>query len=422
MSDFDREKLDAMCLEYKCPDGFEEIFIHETFNHKGLLALAFNLGGVSGIVNSKDKHFMVFTHIEEILTPDAAKNYSKNGFIIREDQEHISVVRRILKCLKGENARNTWKNHVKYYSNKDTKDKFNADTAIICSLILPEHLYYQDIYSYCKVLIIHKKGRGYLPLFCFYDDKAVKNLTGYMTAVESMFRYRDCTQPLYSQPHLSNFATVTDTVITVAHGNKPVKIKNSIPSDAVTLFDGGDISKWENVKGGDADWTVEDGVLKTNAIVNNIQTRQKFGDCQLHLEWKGDASFNTVNSFSFSYILFQKQYEVVMMPGDNETSVNFSGNLLNKSAIISAYDRECEWQVFDIVFIAPRFSIDGKLEKQARLTVFLNGILVQYDVPVEPPTDIKQYPAHAELPLELVKSKGFSFKNIWIREFKTDDK
>ena len=36
-----------------------------------------------------------------------------------------------------------------------------------------------------------------------------------------------------------------------------------------------------------------------------------------------------------------------------------------------------QWQAYDIVFHAPHFSADGKVQKPATATVLLNGVLVQ---------------------------------------------
>ena len=53
------------------------------------------------------------------------------------------------------------------------------------------------------------------------------------------------------------------------------------PADAVVLFDGKDTSKWEPV--GKTMWPVEDGTLVDTD--NDIQTKDKFKDFQLHLEF-----------------------------------------------------------------------------------------------------------------------------------------
>ncbi|HNT33915.1 MAG TPA: DUF1080 domain-containing protein, partial [bacterium] len=56
------------------------------------------------------------------------------------------------------------------------------------------------------------------------------------------------------------------------------------PSDAVVLFDGTDLSKWTG-KEGVAKWKVENGYMEVVPKTGDIETREHFGDCQLHLEW-----------------------------------------------------------------------------------------------------------------------------------------
>ncbi|HJZ96460.1 MAG TPA: DUF1080 domain-containing protein, partial [Candidatus Solibacter sp.] len=56
------------------------------------------------------------------------------------------------------------------------------------------------------------------------------------------------------------------------------------PSDAVVLFDGKDLSKWQSGRGGAAQWKIADGYMEVNKT-GNIRTRDKFGDFQLHLEF-----------------------------------------------------------------------------------------------------------------------------------------
>jgi hypothetical protein len=59
------------------------------------------------------------------------------------------------------------------------------------------------------------------------------------------------------------------------------------PSDAIVLFDGGDLSKWKSKKdGGPARWKVSNGVFTVEKGTGDISTIQKFGDYQLHIEWR----------------------------------------------------------------------------------------------------------------------------------------
>ena len=62
--------------------------------------------------------------------------------------------------------------------------------------------------------------------------------------------------------------------------------RRKAPSDAVVLFDGKDLSKWKSQKGGGpAPWKVEGGYFEVAKGTGGIQTKDGFGDCQLHVEW-----------------------------------------------------------------------------------------------------------------------------------------
>jgi len=81
-----------------------------------------------------------------------------------------------------------------------------------------------------------------------------------------------------------------------------------------------------------------------------------------------------------------------------------------------------EWQVYDIVFQAPRFNEGGTLSRPARMTVLLNGVLIQNNVALWGPTEyigLPQYKEHGIAPLMLqshVAVSQVSFRNIWVRE------
>ena len=60
----------------------------------------------------------------------------------------------------------------------------------------------------------------------------------------------------------------------------------SAPSDATVLFDGTDLSMWASSAGGPAEWRLEDGVMTVAPGAGGIETRQAFGDVQLHIEWR----------------------------------------------------------------------------------------------------------------------------------------
>src|SRR5215475_5931438 len=65
----------------------------------------------------------------------------------------------------------------------------------------------------------------------------------------------------------------------------PASPPSAAPSDAIILFDGRDLSKWEPQT-----WKVQDGYVEVVPGTGDIATREKFGDVQLHLEWATPAT------------------------------------------------------------------------------------------------------------------------------------
>src|SRR5690606_34688641 len=63
------------------------------------------------------------------------------------------------------------------------------------------------------------------------------------------------------------------------------------PSDAIVLFDGKNLDAWKSVgKGGPAPWKVENGVFTIVPKSGGIETRESFGDVQVHLEWRSPTA------------------------------------------------------------------------------------------------------------------------------------
>jgi hypothetical protein len=198
------------------------------------------------------------------------------------------------------------------------------------------------------------------------------------------------------------------------------------PSDAVILFDGKDLSKWKSQKdGGPAGWKVEVGYFEVTKGTGGIETRDGFGDCQLHIEWMSPAppvgeSQDRGNSGVFLMGLYEVQ---VLDSYQSKTYADGQAGALygQYPPLVNATRKPGEWQTYDIVFDAPRFDKDGKLLRPGRATVFLNGILVQNAQELTGPTAHKArppYKAHpAKLPLGLQDhSHPVRFRNIWIRE------
>lgn len=203
----------------------------------------------------------------------------------------------------------------------------------------------------------------------------------------------------------------------------PGKTPGSAPSDAITLFDGSNLSKWVNEKGDRPQWSVRDGVLSVNPGTGGIKTKEHFGDCQLHIEFRSpDPENHNGQNRGNSGIFLMSQYEVQVLDGDNnDTYVNgMVGSVYKQvSPLANAYTENGEWQVYDIYWKAPRFSTGGMLESAAMITVVLNGIVVQNNYILKghtPYIGLPEYNAHGRLPLMLQDhGTAVSFRNIWIR-------
>ncbi|MDR1335218.1 MAG: DUF1080 domain-containing protein [Tannerella sp.] len=198
----------------------------------------------------------------------------------------------------------------------------------------------------------------------------------------------------------------------------------SAPSDAIVLFDGKDFSQWESVKGGEVKWKLADNAMTVVEQTGSIQTRQSFGDCQLHIEWRIPANVaGEGQNRGNSGIFLQKQYEIQVLDSYNNLNKTYvdgrAGSIYTQSPpLVNASLQAGEWQTYDVVYRAPRFNADGKVEIPAGITVFHNGVLIQNHFVIEGTTYNKNgYNPHYKAPLELQDhGNPVSFRNIWIRE------
>lgn len=201
------------------------------------------------------------------------------------------------------------------------------------------------------------------------------------------------------------------------------------PSDAIVLFDGLSLDKWEKAGADDksepAGWTIAHGELIVKPGEGAIATRQSFGSVQLHIEWLSPVmEGKSGQGWGNSGIFFMGRYEIqVLNSYKNKTYSNGQAGSIYKQHIplVNASNPPGEWQSYDIVFNAPVFNADGSLMKPATLTAFHNGVLIQNNVELKGPTEYighPSYKAHPDrLPLVLQDhSDPVRFRNIWIRE------
>jgi hypothetical protein len=193
----------------------------------------------------------------------------------------------------------------------------------------------------------------------------------------------------------------------------------SPPSDAIVLFDGKDLSNWN----GGEKWKVEDGVATSAGA--DIDTKQEFGDIQLHLEFATPEKVRgTGQGRGNSGIYFQQRYELQILDSYNNPTY-FDGQCgavyKQHPPLANACRKPGEWQTYDVYFTAPHFDADGKVTKPTTITAFLNGVLVQDHYELIGGTGYDHapfYAAHPEKqPLRLqFHTNPVRFRNIWVRE------
>jgi hypothetical protein len=196
------------------------------------------------------------------------------------------------------------------------------------------------------------------------------------------------------------------------------------PSDAIVLFDGTDLSQWENDKNGPPKWDVKDGVLTVAPHTGYIHTKQAFGSCQLHVEWATPAVVSGEGQGrGNSGVFLQSRYEIQVLDSYNSKTYfnGQAGALYGQYApLVNACRKPGEWQTYDIIYHAPEFGLDGSLKKPGTVTVFQNGILVQDHVTVLGSLlhGAPKYEAHAAKEPLALQDHGnpVRYRNIWIRE------
>ena len=190
------------------------------------------------------------------------------------------------------------------------------------------------------------------------------------------------------------------------------------PSDAIVLFDGTNLDAW---RGGKA-WKIEEGVAIPQG--GSITTRDSFGDLQLHLEWASPEKVEGEGQGrGNSGVYLMDKYEIQILDSyENQTYFDGQAGAIYKQTppMVNACRPPGEWQTYDILWTAPRFSEDGSLKTPAYLTVLHNGIVIQNHFELQGATHWHKPPAYEAHPAEGPISLQFHgnpvrFRNIWVR-------
>lgn len=201
------------------------------------------------------------------------------------------------------------------------------------------------------------------------------------------------------------------------------------PSDAIVLFDGKDLSHWRQVgrdgKSHDVQWKVRDGVIEINPRTGDMFSREKFGDCQLHIEWLEPSDIEgTGQERGNSGVFLQSRYEIQVL--DSYRAATYADGQAAAiygqwPPLVNPMRKPGEWQSYDIVFQAPKFDGD-KLVQPAYLTLFFNGVLVhnhqKLNGPTEHGTVLPYEPYSGDQSIRLQdhgSTRPVQYRNIWVR-------
>lgn len=229
------------------------------------------------------------------------------------------------------------------------------------------------------------------------------------------------------KPEETEYYTPVPAVVT------PGATFSDAPSDAIVLFDGKNLDQWINTKDSlPAKWIVADNVMTVNKSTGDIQTRASFTDFQLHIEYRIPANITGSGQARGNSGIFLAAlpwgaggYELQVLDNyKNTTYVNGQVGSMYKQAVplVNACKKPGEWQTYDVVWTAPKFSKEGILKSLARVTVFHNGVLVQNNTSLlgdTPYIGQPSYRPHGPAPIKLQahgdKSEPISYRNIWLR-------
>ena len=175
---------------------------------------------------------------------------------------------------------------------------------------------------------------------------------------------------------------------TIVPGSPSPTLNAPPPKDAVVLFDGKDQNAWASQMNrvweevdGPADWKITpEGWLEVVPGAGSLISKQRWGDFQLHLEFRLPPS--DINGGVF----LMSRYELgISSSSDSGSHCGGFDNLKQKLNPSERADRRTnEWQTMDVDFRAPRFDAAGKVVEQARATVKFNGVTIHDDVELGP--------------------------------------
>jgi hypothetical protein len=197
-----------------------------------------------------------------------------------------------------------------------------------------------------------------------------------------------------------------------------LSLSSAPPKGAVVLFSGKESELKElwlkRYTKDPAGWTVEKGVASP-ADKKDIVSKQEFGDCYLHAEFRVPESGG-----GNAGVALQGRYEIQIENSyGKEPSKGGCGAMYSQfPPMVSASKKPGEWQAYDIFFRAPRFNAAGEVAEKPRVTVIQNGIVIHNNAEFTGMTGIQYSEFKQMTPVGPVILQGdhdpVQFRNIWV--------
>ncbi len=208
----------------------------------------------------------------------------------------------------------------------------------------------------------------------------------------------------------------------------PVKIRPAAPltppSDAIVLFDGRSMDRFTHRDGRPVEWVLVDGSMTVKPGSGDIVSKEQFGSCQLHVEWRAPIEVKGEGQGrGNSGVFLQSRYEVQVLDSYiSRTYSNGQAGSIYKQHIplVNACLPPGEWQTYDIIYKAPVFGPGGTMTSPPTITVLHNGVLVQNNVELLGTTEYRGLPQiqpHGDDSI-ILQDHGdlVSYRNIWLRK------
>jgi hypothetical protein len=182
----------------------------------------------------------------------------------------------------------------------------------------------------------------------------------------------------------------------------------------------------ERTEPGPANWLIlGNGAMEVRG--GSIQTRQKYVDQQLHVEFRTPfMADQDGQKRGNSGVFLQNRYEVQILDSYGLAGADNECGGIYKTAVprVNMCAPPLQWQTYDITFHAARYNADWEKIKDAAITVVHNGVTVHENQPIPDKTTGSQVTAMSEPDALSLQDHGNPvwFRNIWLIELPAEEK